>query len=80
MNTNLILGRLKMLTVGTQLRKPHIINDCSNQTPECVDGFRTLLRLRTHIRKRKHDVKRIMFENKVRKRNCKRFNFENLCA
>ena len=53
---------------------------CSlNQTPECVDGFRTLLRLRTDIRKRKRDVKRIMFENNVRKLNCKRILFQNLC-
>ena len=28
------------------------------------------LRLRTSVRKRKHDVKRIFFKNEVRKRNC----------
>ena len=47
----------------------------ADHTPECVDGFRTLLRLRTHVRERKRDVKRIMFENNVRKRNCKRIHF-----
>ena len=51
------------------------------QTPECVDGIRTLLRLRTYVRVSKRNSKRKTFENHLRKRNCIRGHFaEFLCV